>query len=75
MSRNAQSQDNWDHLIHVLNICIEADPILTKPAQSSMTAQQADALYSVLTMLTHSVGNIRVIRQQQSSKSQLRRIQ
>ena len=73
MSRNPTGRNRWDQLIWAIDEVLEVDPILSDPARSSMTRDQADVLYGTLAALAHATGNVRVIREQQSSKSQLMR--
>lgn len=71
MSRQPHQRNLIDQMVWAINEVLAEDPILSDPARSAMTRDQADVLYGTLAALTHAVGNVRVIREQQSSKSQL----
>jgi hypothetical protein len=75
VSRNPTGRNRWDQLVWALNEVLEVDPILQDPARSSMTGDQAEVLYGTLAALAHATGNVRVIREQQSSKSRLVKIE
>ena len=74
MSHNPEARTAWDLVIHAMSEALRLDNVVAHPAQSAMTGQQAELIFNSMTVIAHAAGNVRVIREQQSSKSQLRRI-
>lgn len=74
-SHNPKAQAAWDNLIAAIVRVTEAEGDMAKIAQLSMTREQADILYPLTMMIGTVAGEVRVIREQQSSKSKLNKAQ
>jgi hypothetical protein len=73
VSHNPAARDAWAALIDQIDTCLTLDgqDDGLRVAQSSLTAEQAEALFYGSMLLASLAADVRVIREQQSSKSQL----